>query len=130
MEKRVVFNGVEYASAEDMPPDVRYAYEQVMVRLPDKDGDGVPDAFQGAAPNSIRVETHSRYVVNGREYRSPDEMPPDARALYESARSGDLRPGARILVPRTSKPGLRISCGTTLVLAAAGALGLAWLVWL
>jgi len=119
MQPRVVFNGVEYASVDEMPPDVRYAYEQVLVRLPDKDRDGIPDILQASAPDSVHIETHSRYVVNGREYRSPDEMPPDVRAIYEGARRGALRRGTVIGRPVQRRPGLRISCGTTLLFALA-----------
>ncbi len=64
-------NGQEYASGEDMPADVRRAYEQAMASL--KDSSGV----QGGKTTKI--------LLNGREYGSAEEMPTDVRQLYERA---------------------------------------------
>jgi hypothetical protein len=46
---RVVVNGQEYASPEEMPDGVRAAYEQAMGVFADADGDGVPDIFENLA---------------------------------------------------------------------------------
>lgn len=47
----IVVNGQTYARPEDMPPDIRRAYEQSMAVFADKDGNGVPDLLDnlGAA---------------------------------------------------------------------------------
>lgn len=119
MPDRIVVNGVEYASIDEMPPHVRSAYEQAMVRLPDADRDGTPDVLQCGSPSSVQITTETKYTVNGVEYASFDAMPPEIRAIVRRAeRGGDLRPGdpAPLLAPR--RPGLRLSCGACLALAA------------
>jgi hypothetical protein len=82
---RIVVNGREYGSVEEMPPDVRQAYERMRSAVVDSDGDGVPDRFEGKDANFVSV-TRQRIVVNGREYGSVEEMPPDVRRAFESAR--------------------------------------------
>jgi len=84
--ERIVFNGREYSSADDMPPDVREAFERTMRFAADSDRDGVPDVFEGRNGNVTSV-TRQKIVVNGREYGSVDEMPPDVRQAYERMRS-------------------------------------------
>ncbi len=42
---KLVFNGREYASAEEMPAEVRALYEQVIGKL-DADQNGVPDVLE------------------------------------------------------------------------------------
>jgi len=44
---RLVFDGQEYASPDDMSPEARRAYEQILTSvLADRDRDGVPDILQ------------------------------------------------------------------------------------
>ena len=85
--ERIIFNGREYSSADDMPPDVREAFEGTMRLAADSDRDGVPDVFEGKDGNVTSV-TRQKVVVNGREYGSAEEMPSDVRQAYERMRSG------------------------------------------
>ena len=82
MESKIIFNGREYASVNEMPPDVRQAYERVMKTLADSDGDGVPDVLEHLSGDAVSTTT-SEIVVNGREYASVDDMPYDVRQVYE-----------------------------------------------
>ncbi len=94
MTKKIIVNGQEYSSVEEMPPDVRRQYEQAMSALADRDGDGVPDIMQsglsgmsgmeglGDGFHKVEVETRSEYVVDGNEYSSLDEMPPEVREMF------------------------------------------------
>ena len=94
MTKRIIVNGQEYSSVEEMPPDVRRQYEQAMATLADRDGDGVPDIMQsdlsgmsgmedlGEGFHKVEVETRNEYVVDGEEYSSLDEMPPEVREMF------------------------------------------------
>ncbi|NOZ19532.1 MAG: hypothetical protein GXP25_00425 [Planctomycetes bacterium] len=86
MGSKIVFNGQEYSGVDDMPLEVRRAYEQVMNMLADRDGDGVPDAVQNS-DGTFTADVVTKIVVNGREYNSIDEMPEDVRRMYELARS-------------------------------------------
>ena len=86
MATRIVFNGVEYASPDDMPADVRTAYDEAIAMLADADSDGRPDVVERARAmkNVIGID-HTIISVNGETYHGVDEMPPDVRAAYEQA---------------------------------------------
>ena len=95
MTRKIIVNGQEFSSVEEMPPAVRRQYEQAMSALADRDGDGVPDIMQsglsgmsgmeelGDGFHKVEVETRSEYVVDGNEYSSLDEMPPEVREMFE-----------------------------------------------
>jgi hypothetical protein len=107
MPTQIVFKGKTYASADEMPPDVRQAFDQVMKvladenqngtpdileggllkgmgkLLADEDHNGVPDAFENAQIGNI---THTAtFVVNGQTYDKLENLPPEARQKYEAA---------------------------------------------
>lgn len=91
MRTRIVVNGREYASVEEMPDDVRQAYRQALAQLADADRNGVPGAAErGAAGHVISVQ-QSSITVNGRTLETTGEMPAFVRHLCEGAMS----PGAR-----------------------------------
>lgn len=97
----IVIDGKTYNSVDEMPPDVRANYEQAMKSLKEKgrngfpnqfeninnilkdqDVNGIPDIFEG--DTSTQISTRStRIIVNGKEYNSVDELPPDTRERYE-----------------------------------------------
>jgi len=58
-------NGHEYGSAEELPEDLRQAYERAM--------------SAGSGPSKVKI------VFNGNEYGSVDEMSSDVRRTYEGA---------------------------------------------
>ena len=80
MEQKITFNGKTYDSLEQMPPDIRQAYESVMQVLADKNQNGVPDLFEGAVNAQT---TNARIVFNGQVYEHLDQLPPEAREKYE-----------------------------------------------
>lgn len=80
----IVIDGKTYSSASEMPPDVRARYEKAMSTLRDQDRDGVPDALNAASSTQV-VSNATKFVVDGREYTSLDDLPPEARAKYEQA---------------------------------------------
>lgn len=69
-KKKIVINGQEYASPEELPPELRQVYEQALAR-------------QGNSPQ-VHISTSSKFSINGQTYNSVDEMPEEARKLYES----------------------------------------------
>jgi len=73
IKRRIIVDGREYAGVEEMPDDVRHAYEQAM-------------AGAGREGHSITAAgPPARVVFNGREYASLDEMPAEVRTLYNAA---------------------------------------------
>ena len=86
---RITVNGQTYNSIEEMPPDVRQKYEQVMAKLKeDRDGNGIPDILEGKAgaeSNSVvNVVKTSKFIVNGKE-RDIHELPPEIQNLLPPA---------------------------------------------
>lgn len=113
MASKIVFNGQEYSSVEAMPPDVRQAWRQVMGMFADRNGDGVPDLFQGEGVEPTVIQ-QSSFVVNGKTYPSLDAMPPDVRRMYEQAMGAveAMGPGAGT-PPRETPLSFAITAGQT-----------------
>ena len=114
MHTRITVNGREYRSVDDMPPDVRRQYERAMGVLTDKDGNGVPDIFEGGASIASRTldddgnalvtaeVTKSDVVVNGRHYGRLEDVPADLRELIYRATAGSIEsPGRSIGITDT-----------------------------
>lgn len=81
---RITFNGQEYDSPDAMPPDVRRLYDLMSGMLADKDGDGMPDMFEGVDGNNASITTQTtQFVVDGKVYTNLDDLPPEARRRYE-----------------------------------------------
>jgi hypothetical protein len=76
-------NDREYRTLDEMPPDVRAAFEQ----------------SAAVGDEGIETRTDSRIVVNGVEYESTDEMPTFVRNLYEQAG----KPGKGLLADRAAR---------------------------
>jgi hypothetical protein len=68
------FNGREYANADEMPSDVRAAYDRAV--------DDVPPLHSGAR---IAAKLKAKIIVNGTEFDHPGEMSVDDRhSLHEA----------------------------------------------
>ncbi|MGH7859948.1 MAG: hypothetical protein ACREQY_21690, partial [Candidatus Binatia bacterium] len=48
--RKIVINGKEYATVEEMPPEIRAVYDKAMALLADKDANDVPDILEGKGP--------------------------------------------------------------------------------
>jgi len=70
---KIRVNSKEYSSPDEMPPEIRQAYERAMAQ-----------AAAGQDAMSVR-STALKVVFNGQEYHSVDEMPAVVRRVYESA---------------------------------------------
>ncbi len=84
---RIEINGREYASVDDMPPDVRKLYEEALRQLRDQ-GPGGPAAGTedaGSPETHTTIRTTRRLIVNGEEISSLDELPEDMRAMVRRA---------------------------------------------
>ena len=88
---RITFNGRDYDGVEGMPADVRQQYQQLLRPLgEDADGNGIPDVLErpGLSQNVVVQES---ITYNGREDKSRDELPPEAREML--SRLPALKPG-------------------------------------
>lgn len=84
MSVRTLFDGREYGDPDEMPPEVRQAYDRAIRLLDDRERDGVPDVLQGGeAIPLIRIEHDRRLVVNDKEYGGLEEIPSELRGFIE-----------------------------------------------
>ena len=67
-----------------MPDYVRRQYEQAMSSFKDQDGNRIPDAIENAESAPVTVSSF-KVVLDGKEFYSLDDLPPEARAKYEQA---------------------------------------------
>jgi hypothetical protein len=79
MSDRIVINNQEFASPDDMPPDVRRIYDEAVARM------GRSDAAPSSAGDRVIKATHTTITVNGKTYGSVAEMPDDVRQQYQAA---------------------------------------------
>jgi hypothetical protein len=90
VRRRIIINGKEYGSVEELPPDVRQAYGKAMA------------LSAGVSPAAVRTEIS----FNGRTYDSVDAMPDADRELYRLAMNavemGEPQAGVLARVPTTS----------------------------
>lgn len=82
--KLIVIDGKTYNNVSEMPPEVRARYEQAMRGLEDVNRDGMPDVFTAAASTPV-MSSGMKFVVDGQEFNSIADLPPEARAKYEQA---------------------------------------------
>jgi hypothetical protein len=111
INRKIVVNGREYASVEEMPSDVRRVYEQAMVEA----GTALHATGEGGVKAKI--------VFNGREYANVDTMPEGVRGLYETVMeavraqghtvpgAAPLEPGAADGVPQRSMAPIEVGGG-------------------
>jgi len=81
MQTRIVFNGHEYSGIEEMPDDVRRAFQDKLAQLTqDADHDGVPDVLQGKGIGA----GGAAIAINGHTIENIKDLPTPIRWLVSS----------------------------------------------
>jgi hypothetical protein len=81
IKTRLRVNGREYASVDELPPDLRRAYARAVAH----GGDAHHHLMQSGGDATLGTATHSRIVFNGQEYADESQMPHEVRTLYDDA---------------------------------------------
>jgi hypothetical protein len=81
----IIFNGKTYNSIEEMPPDMRQAYEQVAHMLVDKNGNGIPDFLEGDMVKNIMSVVTGSINFNGHTYDNVKDLPLDVQTQVQGA---------------------------------------------
>ena len=81
------FNGREYANADEMPVDVRAAYDRV--------ADDPGELHSGAR---LAAKLNAKIIVDDNEFNNAGEMSVDARHLYHEALEALFSPGIAVSV--------------------------------
>jgi hypothetical protein len=102
---KITVNGREYDSIDHMPPDIREIYLQATAALRES---GAPQ-MSGVIKKNLLTTVKESFTYNGREYHSRDELPPEARKLFEniSELPPDKISDVKIVTDRTIFPGAR-----------------------
>jgi len=53
METKIIFNGKTYTKVEDMPEEVRQAYQQALAQFAGADRNGIPDILEGRTRGNV-----------------------------------------------------------------------------
>ena len=53
METKINFNGKTYTKVEDMPEEVRQAYQQALAQFADADRNGIPDILESRTRGNV-----------------------------------------------------------------------------
>ncbi len=83
LKRKFIVNGRQYASIEEMPEEIRQAFQKSM-----SCGHGV-----------VHVNTETKIVFNGKEYAGIEDMPGDARETYEKIMKAAMGADASCLAP-------------------------------
>lgn len=95
MSTSFTINGRTYHSLDEMPPDVRRQYDQMMQLLADRDGNGIPDGIEhperittdpliGTVSESSIIVSSTRTFQDGQEV-VPADLPADVREKISQA---------------------------------------------
>ena len=86
------FNGREYANADEMPSDVRAAYDRTV--------DDMGTLHSGAR---LAAKLNAKIIVNGNEFSNAGEMSVDDRHLYHEALEALFPPDITISAARAGE---------------------------
>jgi hypothetical protein len=84
------FNGREYANADEMPADVRAAYDRAV--------DELGELHSGAR---LAAKLKAKIIVNGNEFNHPGEMSVDDRHSYHEALEALFPPDIAVATTET-----------------------------
>jgi hypothetical protein len=97
LKSKIRYNGQEYSSPADLPPDVRVAYEKALREVPSK----------------------TRFVINGQQFPNEDAMPADVRRLCDDVMSV-IENNGEVTIPKGKPDPLLTKREITLVAVVAG----------
>ena len=86
------FNGREYANADEMPVDVRAAYDRAVEEM--------PPLHSGAR---LAAKLNAKIIVNGNEFSNAGEMSVDDRHLYHEALEALFPPDIAVSTDETPR---------------------------
>ena len=97
LKSKIRYNGQEYSSPADLPPDVRLAYEKALREVPLK----------------------TKFVINGEQFANESAMPADVRKLYDDV-LGVIENNGEVTIPNGKTDPLLTKREVALVAALTG----------
>jgi hypothetical protein len=115
----IEFNGQEYASADEMPADVRAAYERALHET--------PVLHSGAR---LAAKLNAKIIVNDTEFDHAGEMSVDDRHQYHEALEALFPPGIAVSIGAVDQAEKARHSKVWLIVPAASVVAAALYVWL
>jgi hypothetical protein len=81
----IIFNGKSYNSLEEMAPNEKQAYEQMMEIFVDANGNGVPDFLEGDVVQNLLSKYSTTTSVEGKVVYGLEELPPEMQQSVQTA---------------------------------------------
>ena len=104
----IIFNGKSYNSLEEMAPNEKQAYEQMMEIFVDANGNGVPDFLEGDIVQNVLRQYTTRVNVEGTTVHGLDELPPElqdsAQIAFKKLSELGILPGEMPIRNQTQNP--------------------------
>ena len=97
LKSKIRYNGQEYSSPAELPPEVRAAYEKALREVPLK----------------------TKFVFNGEQFANEDAMPADVRKLYDDV-MGVIENNGEVTIPNGKPEPLLTKREITVVAIFAG----------
>jgi hypothetical protein len=71
VKTKIIINGKEYNSQDELPPELRKVYDQALANR--------------SASQQMQITSGSKITFNGQTYNNREEMPEEVRRIYDSA---------------------------------------------
>ncbi len=81
----IIFNGKSYNSLEEMSPNEKQAYEQMMEIFVDANGNGVPDFLEGDIVQNVLRQYSTKVATEGKTVHGLDDLPPEMQESVQVA---------------------------------------------
>ena len=98
----ITVNGQTYNSVDEMPPDVRRQYEQVMSLMADRNNNGVPDIMEGGelprVPPGGQNTVISHVTTTTHQFGAGEMLRPKAKVLESREFGGGSGGGGGVTI--------------------------------
>jgi hypothetical protein len=104
LRTKIIINGKEYSSPDELPPELRKAYDQALA--------------ERVNSAQMKITSSSKFTYNGQTYNSREDIPEEARHLYDAAMETIDKDHDGIPDPlQISQPGNLADAGTSTPMA-------------
>ena len=100
VKTKIRVNGQDYASVDDMPPDIRQAYTRALGTMAGTKHGGLLDTFGKGIRADAQMVSNAKVIFNGQEYGSVEQMPANVRRLYQAVIAA-VETGGTPIAPET-----------------------------
>lgn len=108
LTRKIVINGKEYSSTEEMPPEIRALYEKAMETFADRDGNQVPDILEGKGPGVWQSAKQMWSLASEARKAGVNQVTFSDESASVETRSTTVGEAPRVEAPRAAAPSFSI----------------------